>query len=62
MYICNFFLYIIKWLPGKYMNWLKEFTALTKKDMTRFFFFNLLYNYNRVFTTKYILALDKKIK
>ena len=25
---CNFFLYIIKWLPGKYMN-LQEFTALT---------------------------------
>lgn len=50
----------INWFPGKYMKSLKEFKALTKKNMSLFPFSNLLYKCNRVLTTKCLL-LDKKL-
>lgn len=59
MYICNFFLYVIKLLPGKYIKLLKEFKALTKKDMSFFLF--QIHCTNTTFTTTNILALDNKI-
>lgn len=58
MYIC--FSENINCFPGKYMKSLKEFKALTKKNMSLFPFSNLLYKCKRVFATEYLL-LSKKL-